>query len=36
VEIAKKRLQHAMARFKQGFADRPARALDELLTSDVV
>jgi Transposase DDE domain len=36
VKIAKKRLQHAIARFKQGFADRPTRALDELLSSDVV
>lgn len=36
MKIAKKRLQHAVARFKQGFADRPTRALDELLSSDVV
>jgi Transposase DDE domain len=36
VKIAKKRLQQAIARFKQGFADRPTRALDELLSSDVV
>jgi len=36
VKIAKKRLQHAVARFKQGFADRPTRALDELLSSEVV
>lgn len=35
-EDSKKRLQHAVARFKQGFADRPTRALDELLSSDVV
>lgn len=36
MKIAKKRLQHAVKRFKQGFADRPTRALDELLSSDVV
>lgn len=36
MKIAKKRLQHALTRFKQGFADRPTRALDELLSSDVV
>jgi hypothetical protein len=36
VKIAKKRLQQAVARFKQGFADRPTRALDELLSSDMV
>ena len=36
MKIAKKRLQQAIARFKQGFADRPTRALDELLSSDVV
>jgi hypothetical protein len=36
VKIAKKRLQHALTRFKQGFADRPTRALDEPLSSDVV
>ena len=36
MKIAKKRLQHAVARFKQGFADRPTRALDELLSSDIV
>lgn len=36
MKIAKKRLQHAVTRFKQGFADRPTRALDELLSSDVV
>lgn len=36
MKIAKKRLQHAIVRFKQGFADRPTRALDELLSSDVV
>ena len=36
MKIAKKRLQQAVARFKQGFADRPTRALDELLSSNVV
>lgn len=36
MKIAKKRLQHAVARFKQGFADRPTRALDELLSRDAV
>lgn len=36
MKIAKKRLQQAVARFKQGFADRPTRALDELLSSDMV
>jgi hypothetical protein len=36
VKIAKKRLQHALTRFKQGFADRPTRALDELLPGNVV
>jgi hypothetical protein len=36
VKIAKKRLQQALTQFKQGFADRPTRALDELLSSDVV
>jgi hypothetical protein len=36
VKIAKKRLQHAVARFKQDFADRPTRALDELLPREVV
>ena len=35
-KIAKKRLQHAVARFKQGCSDRPTRALDELLSRDVV
>ena len=32
MKIAKKRLQHEVARFKQGFADRPTWALDELLS----
>lgn len=36
MKIAKKRLQDAVRRFKQGFADRPTRALDELLLSDVL
>ncbi len=36
MKIAKKRLQQALTRFKQGFADRPTRALDELLSSYVV
>ena len=36
MKIAKKRLQRAVARFKQGFADQPTRALDELLPSDMV
>lgn len=36
MKIAKKRLQHAVTRFKQGFADRPTRALDELLSRDAV
>ena len=36
MKIAKKRLQEAVTRFKQGFADRPTRALDELLSSDAV
>ena len=36
MKIAKKRLQHAVARFKQDFADRPTRALDERLPSEVV
>ena len=36
MKIAKKRLQQALTRFKQGFADRSTRALDELLSSDVV
>ena len=36
MKIAKKRLQHAVTRFKQGFADRPRRALDELLPGDVM
>ena len=36
VKIAKKRLREAIARFKQGFADRPTRALDELLSRDAV
>lgn len=36
MKIAKKRLQQAVACFKQGFADRPTRSLDELLSSDTV
>lgn len=36
MKIAKKRLREAVTRFKQGFADQPARALDELLPGDVV
>ena len=36
MKIAKKRLQQAVTRFKQGFADRPTRALDELLSRDAV
>lgn len=36
MKIAKKRLQHAVARFKQAFADQPTRALDELLPKDTV
>lgn len=34
MKIAKKRLQDAVTRFKQAFADRPTRALDELVSSD--
>ena len=36
MKIAKKRLHQAVARFKQSFADRPTRALDELLSRDKV
>ena len=36
MKIAKKRLQQAVARFKQGFADQPTRALADLLPSDMV
>ena len=36
MKIAKKRLQQAVTQFKQGFADRPTRALDELLSRDAV
>ena len=36
MKIAKKRLQQAVMQFKRGFADRPTRALDELLSSDIV
>jgi hypothetical protein len=35
-EDRKKHLQEAVTRFKQEFADRPTRALDELLSSDAV
>ena len=36
MKIAKKRLQQAVMRFKQGFVDQPMRALDELLPRDEV
>lgn len=36
VKIAKKRLRHAVAQFKQDFADRPTRALDDLLSHEMV
>lgn len=36
MKIAKKRLRHAVAQFKQDFADRPARALEDLLSHDMV
>jgi hypothetical protein len=36
VKIAKKRLQQAVTQFKKSFADRPTRALDELLPGNVV
>ncbi len=36
MKIAKKRLRHAVARFKQDFADRPTRALDDLLSHEMV
>ncbi|MGE0468533.1 MAG: IS4 family transposase [Nitrospira sp.] len=36
MKIEKKRLQDAVTRFKQGFADQPTRALDELLARDAV
>jgi hypothetical protein len=34
--MAKKRLRHAVAQFKQDFADQPTRALDDLLSHDMV
>lgn len=36
MKIAKKRLRQAVARFKQDFADRPTRALDDLLSHEMV
>jgi hypothetical protein len=36
VKIAKKRLRHAVARFKRDFADQPTRALDDLLSHEMV
>ena len=36
MKIPKKRLEQAVTRFKHGFADRPTRALDELLSTDTV
>ncbi len=36
MKIAKKRLRHAGAQFKQDFADRPTRALDDLLSPAMV
>lgn len=36
MKIAKKRLRHAVARFKQDFADQPTRALDDPLSPDMV